>query len=140
MTLVERKLTIPGTLEEVRVACDFVAEFAEEINIGEEGVYHCRLCVEEICTNIVEHGYEFNGDDKTIEIICRKSGDMLSISVFDEAVEFNPLIREDPDPDAPLWERNLGGWGIYFVKQFMDDIRYQYTDNRNQLIIEKRLA
>lgn len=139
MNVHERRLTVPGMLEQVRKACDFIAEVAESAGLTDEGVYRCVLSAEEICTNIVEHGYEFDGADKTIEIVFQYNAEKLTIIFIDEAPEFNPLEIASPDPNTPLWEREGGGWGIYFVKQYMDDVRYLYKNNRNHLIIEKRL-
>lgn len=138
MAVEERHLSITGTLENVRVACDFVTEVAAEAGFGDDAIFHCNLAVEEVCTNIVEHGYQHNGAEKSINVVCKVYVTHMLIILIDEAEPFNPLTLEDPDPDTPLWEREGGGWGIYFVKQYMDDIRYQLADGRNYLILEKR--
>lgn len=135
-----RSLRVPGELEQVRVATDFVTEVAQQAGLGKDGIFHCQLSIEEIFTNIVEHGYQFNSSGKTIELICQATETHLLISILDEAPAFNPLELEDPDPDTPLWERESGGWGVYFVRQYMDDVRYQLaSDGRNHLILEKSL-
>ncbi len=136
----ERRLVIKGILEQVRVACEFIAEVARDVGFDDDGVYHCVLSVEEICTNIVEHGYEFKGDDKVIEIVCRPQPDGLLITISDEAPAFNPLERDDPDPNVPLWERQGGGWGIYFVRQYMNYVGYRYDNQRNHLILQKHFT
>jgi len=138
MAVEKRHLSIMGTLEHVRVACDFVSKVAAEIGFGDDAVFHCNLAVEEICTNIVEHGYQHNGAGKSIDVVCEIHTTHLLIILIDEAEPFNPLQLQDPDPDTPLWEREGGGWGIYFVKQYMDDIRYEFNDGHNNLILEKR--
>ena len=65
----ERRLRLPGKIEQVRAACDFVVQAAEDAGFGDDGVFQSQLAVEEIFTNIVEHGYEHDGEGKTIEII-----------------------------------------------------------------------
>jgi anti-sigma regulatory factor (Ser/Thr protein kinase) len=140
MDVRERRLTIPGVLEQIRTACEFVAEAAQNAGLDDDGVHHCYLCVEEICTNIVEHGYGHNGANKTIEIVCQQSYPFFTIVIIDEAPQFNPLELPEPDPGTPLWEREAGGWGIYFVKKYMDAVRYRYANYRNHLMMDKRMG
>lgn len=135
----EHTLKIPGMLDHVRLACDFVVEQATRAGLGNDGVFQCQLSIEEICTNVIEHGYQFHGEDKTIEIVCRYDASMFSIEVIDEAPQFNPLDLGEPDPSTPLYERKTGGWGVYFVKQYMDDIQYTYRGDRNHLTLTRHI-
>lgn len=136
----ERRLLLPGVLEQVRAACDFVVEVAAEAGLGDDALFHCQLSVEEIFTNIVEHGYQYNGDAKVIELRCKITDSTFFISIIDEAPQFNPLDLESPDKNLSLWEREEeGGWGVYFVRQYMDDITYSFVEKRNQLTLVKHL-
>jgi anti-sigma regulatory factor (Ser/Thr protein kinase) len=139
MELKERRLTIPATLTELEGACNFVGEAAHAAGLDEDGVYHCHLSVEEACTNVIEHGYRFDSANNIIDIICQPHVDRFTITIIDDAPPFNPLMLPEPDPSAPLWERQGGGWGVYFVKQYMDRVSYHYEGKRNHLILEKML-
>jgi anti-sigma regulatory factor (Ser/Thr protein kinase) len=132
-----KRLRISAQLEQVEDACEFVAEVARDIGMTDEAVYHCYLAVEEICTNIIEHGYGYRGENKVIDIECSAKPYGLEITVIDDAEQFNPLKLNEPDPSAPLVERKTGGWGVFFVRKYMDRIDYRYVHNRNQLIMEK---
>lgn len=134
----ERRLRLPGKLEQVQAACDFVIKAAKAADFDDEGIFQIQLSVEEIFTNIVEHGYGSDGDDKSIDIIANITDKSLFISILDEAPPFNPLLIQAPDPEASLWERQVGGWGIYFVRQYMDDVQYQLDNNRNRITLEKK--
>lgn len=134
----ERKLTLPGKIEQVRVACDFVVKAAQAAGLGDDGIFQSQLAVEEIFTNIVEHGYEHNNGNKTIELITEITPDRLIISILDEAPHFNPLQLDTPDATASLWERERGGWGVYFVRQYMDKVDYKLDNDRNRIILEKK--
>lgn len=136
----ERRLRIPGLVEKVRVACDFVVEAAQRAGLDERAVYHCQLAVDEACTNIVEHGYGAHGFDHVIDIICRSEDNRFIITVLDDSNAFDPLGREDPDPATMLNDREEGGWGIYFIKKVMDEVLYQRQGNRNRLTMVKRLS
>lgn len=135
----KHRLTIPATVEKVEEACDFVSDVARSLGMDDEAVHRCYLSVEEICINIIEHGYRDRQKDEVIEVRCQHRNNRLVITILDDAAPFNPLDRPNPDPAAPLMERGHGGWGIYFVKKYMDRLDYRYARNRNQLTIEKRL-
>lgn len=132
-------LTISAKLENIEAACDFVAEAARVSGLHEEAIYHCRLSVEEICTNIIEHGYASDDGTAVIDLYCDRLPAAFSITVMDDAPAFDPLSLPDPDPAKPLWERQGGGWGIYFVKKFMDRVTYARRNNRNTFTIEKKI-
>ncbi len=133
------KLRVPGVIDQVRVVCDFVKNLAHEAGMDDRFMFECELSIDEICTNIIEHGYQHNGADKFIEIRVEMLPEVWRFTVLDEAPRFNPLTADDPDPSQSLDEREQGGWGIYFVKQYMQRIAYRYENGRNCLVLEKAL-
>ncbi len=137
MTIQERHVTIRAVMESIEEACAFVNGQARAANLSEEAVYHCHLSVEEVLTNIIEHGYKFKGYNRTIKLICENFSNRFVITTVDDAPAFNPLSLPDPDPKTPLIEREGGGWGIYFVKKYMDHVRYELRDGHNCFTIEK---
>lgn len=140
MGVTERRTSVSGDIESVRLACDFVVEFVKEAELGEDVAFQAELSVEEVCTNIVEHGYNHDGSDKKIEIVCSYQDHDLRITIIDQAPPFNPLELKDPNPDTPLWDRKGGGWGVYFVKQYMTSVSYELVGGKNHLILTKKLA
>jgi len=140
MTVRERQLRIEGVLENVSGACDFVVEAAREAGLDERAIHHCYLAVDEACTNIIEHGYSRRCGDCVIEIFCKHDDSTLTITILDDSPAFDPLERPDPDPKMPLSERGVGGWGIFFIKKLMDKVTYSYADNRNRLVMVKKIS
>ena len=139
MTVQERQMTIRAVMESIEDACVFVNGQARAAGLSEEAVYHCHLSVEEVLTNVIEHGYKFQGEKRTIKLECAHFSDRFVITTVDDAPPFNPLSLPDPDPRTPLIEREGGGWGIYFVKKYMDRVHYDLRDGQNHFIIEKRI-
>jgi serine/threonine-protein kinase RsbW len=135
-----KELTVKGVPTQVRVACEFVANLAQEAKMSDRFIHQCELSVDEICTNIVEHGYHNDGHDKEILIRVEIFDEFWRFYIYDEAPKFNPLIQSDPDPNPTLETVKAGGWGIFFVKQFMNNISYRYEKGRNCLIMEKVVA
>lgn len=137
--LEERRLVIPAIISQVERACLFVAESAQLAGLDSDASHHCQLSVEEICTNVIEHGYGADDPSQTIEISCKLQNGYFVITVIDDAPLFDPLGLPDPDPSIPLWERQGGGWGVYFVKKFMDRVTYSSLGQRNHFRMEKRV-
>ena len=63
----------------------------------------------------------------------------MNIRIEDNAKEFNPVEVPEPDTHLPLEDREIGGLGIFFAKNLMDDIKYERKNSRNILILKKSL-
>ncbi|RMG77466.1 MAG: ATP-binding protein [Chloroflexi bacterium] len=142
MTIQEHRLRIPALQEKVKEACEFVSRLARAAGMNDDAIHRYYLAIEEICTNIIEHGYsqaDYADQQPVIDLVCRQYPDRLSVTILDDAIPFNPLERAEPNPTTALEEREGGGWGIFFVKKYMDRVTYQYAEQRNQLTLEKRI-
>lgn len=50
-----------------------------------------------------------------------------------------PLGNEDPDTGLSVEDTPVGGLGIFMTKESMDDVIYEYKEDRNILTIIKSL-
>ncbi len=133
-------IKLPAHLESVEAAQAFISRVAAIYGLSDDSIHHCNVSVDEVITNIVEHGYEFSDAPDAIEVVLVRDGESLIIEIIDGAPLFNPLMHPDPDPSLPLWERiDNGGWGIHFVKKFMDSAIYHSTGGRNHLRMVKSI-
>lgn len=96
-----------------------------------------NLVVEEVFVNIVSYAYDDTNTNNTVTISINDSDDKTIITFIDSGKHFNPLIKDDPDLSLNVDERPVGGLGIYLVKKMMDNVEYEYKDNKNILTIEK---
>jgi len=132
-----KKLTVEANIDNLDAVVDFVNGELEHKNYPPELLININLAVEEIFMNIAHHAY------------CPGSGSVaIAISVGDETVirfedtgkPYNPLEHPDPDLDKSLMEREIGGLGIFLVKQVMDQVDYIRIDNKNVLTVTKKFA
>ena len=63
----------------------------------------------------------------------------VNITIADSGVPYDPLSREDPDITLSADEREIGGLGVFMVKEVMDDVRYEYKDGMNVLTLKKKI-
>lgn len=131
------ELTLEATLENLDPVLDFVNEQMEAHECPMGLITQVDLAVEEIYVNIAHYAYAPGTGDATIR--CGVSGDPLTVSIefLDGGVPYNPLEREDPDITLSAEERDIGGLGIFMVKNLMDHIQYEYKDGKNILSIQK---
>ena len=94
-----------------------------------------QLACEEIVVNITSYAYP-EGSDGYLDVIIQKT-DRIVIRFEDGGVPFNPLEHKSPDVTLPWKQRPIGGLGIFLLRRKMDDIHYEYIDNKNILTIEK---
>ncbi len=108
------------------------------LGLNETNVRKTELASEEALVNIIEHGYQKN--EGTIEVELHRFGTVIEIVLRDYGPAFNPLEREISfNPLAPLEERKIGGLGILFIRQYMDEVRYRRERNANVLTLIKKL-
>jgi len=54
-------------------------------------------------------------------------------------VEYDPMTADDPDITTLPEDREIGGLGIFMVKNIMDSMEYQRNGDKNILTIKKKL-
>ena len=130
--------TFPGRFDSLAVISEFVTHAAEQGGLNARAVYAVQMAVDEACSNIIEHAY--GGEDRgEIECTCRVSDDGLTVMLRDHGRSFDPTNVPDPDLHASLQERSGGGLGLYFMRQLMDDVRFEFTpESGNLLTMVKR--
>ena len=109
-------------------------------NIGfrKNDINQVLLVAEEIFINIAKYAYK--GKDGNCNIKIHVDNENVLVCTFeDSGIPFNPLKRNDPNLNVSVNERNVGGLGIYMSKNIMDNIEYQYKDNKNILRITKKM-
>ena len=97
------------------------------------------IAAEEIYINIAHYAYGGKAGEAVVQMEVIQKPKVYRIVFRDKGVPYNPLEKKDPDISLSAEERDIGGLGIYMVKQSMDKIEYHYEDGSNILILEKRL-
>ena len=95
------------------------------------------IAVEEIFVNIAHYAYKPEIGDATIRIIV---GDEVVIEFEDSGNPYNPLEKINPDVTLDAHEREIGGLGIFMVKNIMDTVDYRHEAGKNLLTIRKTLV
>ncbi len=117
----------------------FAAQAARDAGMDDSQVYAVELAMDEACTNIIEHAYKGN-EDGDIECTCDSNPVCLTMVIRDHGKPFDPSTVSEPDLDADIETRPLGGLGIYLIKQLMDEVHFEpLGESGNVLTLVKRL-
>jgi len=133
-------LKVQAVLENIPVAMAFIVEAARQAGFDDKAVGQIEISVDEACANVVYHAYEgmAPGD---MEVSFRQSDLDLIITVRDWGRAFDLDRVPAPDVTAPLEERELGGLGLFFMRQMMDCLEYRSDPELgNELVMVKRLS
>lgn len=115
-----------------------------EVHLQEQGVppdavMTARLGLEEILTNTLSCAFPDGGSHEVAVNLVVADWD-LSLEVVDDGIPFDPLHEApEPDVDAAIADRAVGGLGIHLVKSLMDQVRYRRAGDHNHLEMVKHL-
>ena len=127
-------------LESLQDFRDFIKEQCAGIpGVTDEILYDVQLAVDEACTNIIKHGYADMGPGSIILDIELES-DKLILSLTDFGHSFEPDTAAIADMDASIEERELGGFGLFFINQSMHEVNYRVTEDGNTMVLTKYLG
>lgn len=119
---------------------DFVDAFCEQASIQAQDQFDLRLAVEEVCANVMMHGYEERAPGP-LEISFCSDGEQATITISDRAAPFDPELAPSPDLHASADERPIGGLGWHLVRQIVDRVHYRYDPTYgNTVTLIKRLT
>lgn len=131
-------LEISNDMAEIPRVHDLIHSVRCRHSMSDDTAYSITLALDELLTNTISYGYE---DERLHEIRIRLEveGPVVSITIEDDGSPFDPLTAGEPDVQAPIEERRIGGLGIYLVRHLMDAISYERRETMNVLRIEKRI-
>jgi anti-sigma regulatory factor (Ser/Thr protein kinase) len=138
-----KPLTVPGTLASLALVREYVRAAAAAAGLDRKRSYRLELAVDEIATNIVNHGYHEAGLSGDVEVRARNTARTLTITLSDTAVPFDPRRLKRPEQiDLPMAERPIGGLGIFLAMENVDEFRYEHVDghNRNIFVVKRTAA
>ncbi len=107
-------------------------EFAQTYGLDKTLTRKINLVIDDLLSNIICYAYPGAETGQTETRLDLKDG-RLSITLTDDGVPFDPLSADQPDVSAPLDDREIGGLGIFLVRELMDEVSYQREGDRNVL-------
>ena len=115
-------------------------QFGQHVGLDEDGLHWVTVAVREAAINAIKHG---NAGDRTTQVSIQFTAiegprPGVEVRVRDQGQGFDPESLPNP-----LAEENLlkpCGRGIFLIRSFMDDLRFDRTDaGGTELVMVKRV-
>lgn len=131
-------LTIPSQTERLNDVREFVSGLARVHGFGEDDINKITIAVDEACTNIIKHGYDYS-PDKSIDVDIIRKGNDFEIVISDKGKQFDPGSIQSPDMKDYFEHYRRGGLGVYLMKRIMDKVEFDLHSDKNVLRMIKTL-
>jgi serine/threonine-protein kinase RsbW len=129
---------LEGRLAELERLAGAVGEFCRDQGIEENVEFDLNLVLEELFMNSVHHG-GCAGKADAIQVKLRKADGAVQLEYADRGTPYNPLEAPEPDLNASLMDRQVGGLGVHLMRRIMTDLRYERSGDTNHLSMTRRL-
>jgi len=127
------KIELSAEMENLGEILDFVDKEAGKARFSTRRISEIRLAAEEVLVNIFSYAYpKKNGG---VSVTCFLREDSFVLEILDSGIPFNIMAVSGPDVSSSLLERDVGGLGIYFVKEMTTKTRYVRDKGRNRLTL-----
>lgn len=100
-----------------------------------------RLVVEELAVNAIDYGGSDGVDIGQHELSVNIDivGDLLHLEFRDQGQPFDPLSLPEPDVDADIEDRPIGGLGVHLIREIAQAVHYQRIADQNVLQVSLRI-
>ena len=112
---------------------EIVDELCRRVQMGESICYALRLCIEEAFVNVINHGYSPEKPGP-ITLTLKSLDRVVYASLADRAPSFHPENAPRPDLDSGWDERQIGGLGWHFIRELMDQVRYEASEEEGNVL------
>lgn len=121
-------ISLKPELNELYTLNEFISN-----KLGKENL-QVNLIVEEIFVNIVSYS-----NTEFITVNVDYYNPTLTIEFIDNGIEFNPLLKENPNLPNTIEDAEIGGLGIFLSNELADELEYDYINGENHLKIIKKV-
>lgn len=131
-------MSLSSRFENIEMAQHLCSKLLEGRDVEEELRHWILMALREALANAIKHG---NQQDlsKHVHLEMDVVGDTLAIAIRDEGAGFDPA-RVD-DPLAPENRFKTSGRGIFYMRTFMDEIRFERQPSGGmEIVLKKKLG
>lgn len=127
---------LKSDLAELETLSQHLTKLGHVTGLTEACITDINICLDELFTNIVSYGF-VDDLERIIRFTINVDNNVLTLSIEDEGIPFNPLEKKDPEIPADLIDVRIGGLGIHIVRKLMDDISYKRKRGKNKFTMKK---
>ncbi len=130
-------LILPTRLDHLHPLLAYTQKLAEIVGFSHKEQQQLELAVEEIFTNIIQHGFE-NNSQETFQVNFEITSTKIVVKFSEKGLPFDPAALPHYSPERATDDTK--GLGIYLARKFAYDITFRYLGRHGkETILTKRL-
>lgn len=110
-----------------------VIKIANNLKLDPTHINNIALSFSEAISNCMKHGNKFDLN-KTVTVLIKKENNKLIIYLKDQGKGFD--LDAVPDPTKPENILKESGRGIHIMKNFLDNLHYNFTSTGTEVTLE----
>jgi serine/threonine-protein kinase RsbW len=140
MNVKTEHLHIPSQTGKLNLVRNFIFEAALRFGFDEEAAGKIMLAVDEACTNVIKHSYEFS-TTKGIDLEILAHDTRFEVVIVHKGKPFDPESVKTPDMKKYFSQFRRGGLGMHLMRSLMDKVEYKsLPGSRNEVHLVKFLS
>lgn len=134
----EQRIEVTAENASLARLIDFSDAVEAQLPLTFDQSYLMRLAIEEIATNIIKYGYDRRAPGP-LQVCCAYEDGCLRVILRDRGQPFDPALAPGPDLSDDPATREIGGLGLFLVREMADDLHYRHdpASGWNELVIVK---
>jgi serine/threonine-protein kinase RsbW len=126
-------IRLPAKLENLGPILSAVSGFLAKNGLSAGRIQEIELATEEALVNIFNYAYP-GPEPGGVEVRCRAEEEgRLIVEFRDKGIPFDVTAQAEPDLDASLPDRKVGGLGVFLIRKLVDEVRYRREEDHNVL-------
>lgn len=134
----EKSIILANDISEISRLADFVEEIGNDFSLTPDIVFNLNLVLEEAIVNVINYAYP-KEEHQSIYLSARLHEGSIILVLTDTGKEFDPTMAPEADVTLSAEDRQIGGLGIFLIRQIMNEVRYERIEGKNVLTLEKKL-
>lgn len=135
----EFPMKFQASLSSLPKMLEYVSQELDACNYINKEQYQIELSLEEALVNIINYAYPEKPGE--LEILCSKKPNTFVITIKDWGIPFDPTEQQRSlQHETPVEKRKVGGLGLFFIHELMDDVSYTHDGKANILTLTKSVS
>ena len=134
----EKSIILANDISEVSRLYEFIEKVGNDFSLTPDIVFNLNLVLEEAVVNIINYAYP-KEDHQHIYLSAKMRDDSIVLVLTDTGKEFDPTAAPEADVTLSADEREIGGLGIFLIRQIMNEVKYERIEGKNVLTLEKKI-
>ena len=134
----EKSIILANEISEITKLNAFIEEIGNEFSLTPDIVFNLTLVLEEAVVNVINYAYP-KEEHQFIYLSARLHEGSVILVLTDTGKEFDPTMAPEADVTLDAEDRQIGGLGIFLIRQIMNEVKYERIEGKNVLTLEKKL-